>query len=94
MQEWMVLQQLWNEFDLTIREFVQFLQFAFGPNLEDAWNELDKSGDGELSEDEFYEALFSIGYFGPARVVFALLDGSDDKNISFDEFKVLEDYKS
>ena len=30
------------------------------------------------------------GYFGPARVVFALLDGSDDGNISWDEFRELE----
>lgn len=32
----------------------------------------------------------SQGYFGPARVVFALLDGSDDGNISWEEFEELE----
>lgn len=32
----------------------------------------------------------SQGYFGPARVVFALLDGSDDGNISWEEFQELE----
>jgi len=32
----------------------------------------------------------AAGYFGPARVVFALLDGSDDGNISWDEFRELE----
>eukprot|EP00931_Biecheleriopsis_adriatica_P073498 TRINITY_DN4776_c1_g2_i1.p1 TRINITY_DN4776_c1_g2~~TRINITY_DN4776_c1_g2_i1.p1 ORF type:complete len:1515 (+),score=303.88 TRINITY_DN4776_c1_g2_i1:282-4547(+) len=91
--EWSVLEELWREFDLTIREFVQFLAFAFGPSLEDAWAVLDDDGSGELSEEEFNEAVKSIGYFGPARVVFALLDGSDDGNISFDEFIVLEKYK-
>lgn len=93
MQEWMVLDQLWREFDLTIREFVQFLQYAFGENLQDAWEALDDDGSGELTEQEFDEALKKKGYFGPVRVVFALLDNTDDGNISFDEFSVLEDYK-
>ncbi|CAE7582086.1 Zdhhc8 [Symbiodinium natans] len=85
MQEWMVLDQLWKEFDLTIREFVQFLQYAFGENLEDAWEALDDDESGELTEQEFDEALKKKGYFGPVRVVFALLDNTDDGNISFDE---------
>lgn len=91
--EWNVLEQLWREFDLTIKEFVQFLQFAFGPDLSDAWNALDDDGGGELTEDEFLEGCEAIGYFGPAGVVFALLDGSDDGNISYDEFVILENYK-
>lgn len=92
-KEWSVLDQLWQEFDLTVREFVQFLQFAFGENLQDAWDALDEDGSGELSEQEFNEAVQLAGYFGPARVVFALLDGSDDGTISLDEFNVLEKYK-
>eukprot|EP00933_Yihiella_yeosuensis_P041221 TRINITY_DN35638_c0_g1_i1.p1 TRINITY_DN35638_c0_g1~~TRINITY_DN35638_c0_g1_i1.p1 ORF type:complete len:979 (+),score=122.20 TRINITY_DN35638_c0_g1_i1:209-2938(+) len=91
--EWQVLGQLWQEFELSIREFVQFIIFAFGENLEDAWDALDEDGGGEVSEEEFNEAVEKIGYFGPARVVFALLDGSDDGNISFDEFIILEKYK-
>eukprot|EP00931_Biecheleriopsis_adriatica_P060178 TRINITY_DN36128_c0_g1_i1.p1 TRINITY_DN36128_c0_g1~~TRINITY_DN36128_c0_g1_i1.p1 ORF type:complete len:1545 (-),score=286.62 TRINITY_DN36128_c0_g1_i1:46-4680(-) len=92
-KEWSVLDELWREFDLTIREFTQFLMFAFGPDLEDAWEVLDEDGSGEMDEEEFFQAIKNIGYFGPARVVFALLDGSDDGNISYDEFAVLERYK-
>lgn len=92
-KEWMVLEQLWCEFDLTIKEFVQFLQFAFGPDLSAAWDALDEDGGGELTEDEFLDGAKAIGYFGPAEVVFALLDGSDDGSISYDEFAVLEKYK-
>ncbi|CAE6931285.1 Vti1b, partial [Symbiodinium sp. KB8] len=91
--EWRVLGQLWNEFDLTIREFVQFLQIAFGEDLQDAWEALDDDQSGELSEEEWFEAVEKIGYFGPARVIFALLDGSDDGDISVNEFQVLEKYK-
>ncbi|CAE7281021.1 Vti1b [Symbiodinium sp. CCMP2592] len=91
--EWRVLGQLWNEFDLTIREFVQFLQIAFGEDLQDAWEALDDDQSGELSEEEWFEAVEKIGYFGPARVIFALLDGSDDGDISVNEFQVLENYK-
>eukprot|EP00930_Biecheleria_cincta_P035389 TRINITY_DN24342_c0_g2_i1.p1 TRINITY_DN24342_c0_g2~~TRINITY_DN24342_c0_g2_i1.p1 ORF type:complete len:1419 (-),score=214.24 TRINITY_DN24342_c0_g2_i1:1039-5295(-) len=93
LNEWQILDQLWKEFDLSIREFVQFLVFAFGDDLYEAWTALDDDGSGELSEAEWFEAVEKIGYFGPARVVFALLDGSDDGNISYDEFIVLEAYK-
>lgn len=67
--------------------------YAFGDELEFAWEELDDDGSGELSEDEWFQAVKRIGYFGPARVVFALLDGSDDGNISWDEFRELEKYR-
>jgi len=93
LKEWSVLDQLWQEFDLTVKEFVQFLTFAFGENLEDSWKALDEDGSGELTEEEFNEAVQLAGYFGPARVVFALLDGSDDGNISWQEFNVLDKYK-
>lgn len=93
LQEWQILDQLWKEFVLSIQEFVQFLIYAFGDELEFAWEELDDDGSGELSEDEWFGAVKRIGYFGPARVVFALLDGSDDGNISWDEFSELEKYR-
>jgi len=93
LQEWQILDQLWKEFVLSIQEFVQFLTFVFGPDLGEAWEMLDDDGSGELDEKEWFEAVERIGYFGPARVVFALLDGSDDGNISWDEFCELEKYK-
>eukprot|EP00931_Biecheleriopsis_adriatica_P114726 TRINITY_DN9063_c0_g1_i2.p1 TRINITY_DN9063_c0_g1~~TRINITY_DN9063_c0_g1_i2.p1 ORF type:complete len:1400 (+),score=271.00 TRINITY_DN9063_c0_g1_i2:368-4201(+) len=91
--EFRILDQLWKEFDLSIREFVQFLIYAFGEDLEEAWLQLDDDGSGELTEEEFHAAVESIGYFGPAQVVFALLDSTDDGAISYEEFKVLEGYK-
>eukprot|EP00931_Biecheleriopsis_adriatica_P086251 TRINITY_DN60961_c0_g1_i1.p1 TRINITY_DN60961_c0_g1~~TRINITY_DN60961_c0_g1_i1.p1 ORF type:complete len:1472 (-),score=264.42 TRINITY_DN60961_c0_g1_i1:6-4421(-) len=93
LDEWRVLGQLWSEFELSIQEFVQFVIRAFGENLQDAWEALDDDGSGELSEAEFFEAVKNIGYFGPARVVFALIDSSDDGNISADEFQILDKYK-
>jgi len=93
LSEWQILDQLWKEFVLSIQEFVQFLIYVFGEDLENAWNQLDDDGSGEMNEQEFFEAVQTIGYFGPARVVFALLDGSDDGNISYDEFIVLEKYR-
>mmetsp|Transcript_26615 Transcript_26615/g.88276 ORF Transcript_26615/g.88276 Transcript_26615/m.88276 type:complete len:1465 (-) Transcript_26615:97-4491(-) len=92
-EEWAILDQLWKEFDLSIREFVHFLMLSFGDDLMDAWMALDEDEGGELDEEEWLQAVVSVGYFGPAKVVFALLDSSDDGNISFDEFQVLEKYK-
>merc|ERR1711920_315731 len=89
--EWQILGQLWNEFDQSIREFVQFLLRTFS-DLEEAWEVLDEDGSGELTEEEWLTAVDDLGYFGPAKVVFALLDNSDDGSISYDEFEVLEKY--
>merc|ERR1712050_727696 len=80
-EEWAVLGQLWNEFDQSIREFVQFLLRTF-EDLEEAWNELDDDESGELDEDEWLKAVEDLGYFGPAKVVFALLDNDDGGSIS------------
>lgn len=92
-EEWAMLSQLWKEFDLSIREFVYFLTLSFGDDLLDAWDALDDDESGELTEEEWLTAVVSIGYFGPAKIVFALLDTSDDGSISYDEFEVLEKYK-
>ena len=44
------------------QEFVQFLIYAFGDELEFAWEELDDDGSGELSEDEWFQAVKRIGW--------------------------------
>mmetsp|Transcript_130542 Transcript_130542/g.377640 ORF Transcript_130542/g.377640 Transcript_130542/m.377640 type:complete len:1409 (+) Transcript_130542:86-4312(+) len=92
--EWNTLGQLWKEFDLSIREFVHFLVLTFGDDLRDAWDELDYDESESLTEEEWLKAVQDIGYFGPAKVVFALLDMSDDNEISFEEFEVLSKYKA
>jgi len=90
--EFRILDQLWKELMLSIKEFVHFLILSFGDLLL-AWDELDDDGSGELTLEEWMQAVEKVGYFGPSKVVFALLDSTDDGNISFDEFEVLEQYK-
>jgi Ca2+-binding EF-hand superfamily protein len=90
--EFMVLDQLWKELDLSIREFVQFLGLMFGEDLEKCWDALDDDGSGEMDLDEFLAAVKKIGYFGPAKIVFSLLDSTDDGAISVEEFAVLKKY--
>ena len=46
------------------QEFVQFLIYAFGEELEFAWEELDDDGSGELSEEEWFQAVKRIGRDG------------------------------
>jgi len=94
LQEWQLLDQLWREFDLSIREFVHFLVLAVGDDLADAFEQLDDDGSGELSLEEWNEAVKEMGYFGPSGIVFALLDTDDGGEISLEEFKVLEKYKA
>jgi len=72
---------------------VHFLQRQFGDDLKKAWAFLDDDDSQELTEDEWQEAVQKIGFFGPSKCVFGLLDNSDDGSISIDEFSVLEKYK-
>jgi len=100
-KEWQLLDQLWQEFDLSIREFVHFLTLAFGEELaseegscdDTAWAKMDTDCSGGLCQEEWRQAVENIGYFGPSRVVFALLDRDDDGVISFSEYEVLERYR-
>lgn len=92
-EEWAILEQLRKEYILCITEFVQFLQRTFGNDLAVAWDFLDSDNSEELSLEEWLHSCQAIGYFGPARCVFGLLDNSDDGKISLQEFIVLEDYK-
>lgn len=94
LHEWQLLDQLWKEMDLSITEFVHFLELTVSADLAECFARIDEDGGGELSEEEWVEAIKDIGYFGPAKVVFALLDSSDDGNISLEEFMVLQKYQS
>jgi len=91
-KEWGILGQLWREFDLTVREFVQFMVIAFGEDLEQTWDILDPLGAGTLNLEQWMSAVEDIGFFGPAEIIYALLDSSDDGDISYDEFSKLWKY--
>jgi len=93
-EEWDMIGQLWNEFELSVREFVQFLQRVYGDDLSIAWTFLDEDGSGGLDEEEWLNAVEALGYFGPAKVVFNLLDTNDDGEVNREEFAVLESYKA
>jgi len=91
-KEWDVLSQLWREFDLSIREFVQFMVIAFGEDLDSCWDVLDPMDTGTLNLEQWLAAVADIGFTGPAEIVYALLDSSDDGEISYDEFSKLWDF--
>jgi len=91
-KEWGILGQLKREFELTVREFVHFMVIAFGQDLEQVWEILDPIGSGSLNLEQWNAAVEDIGFFGPAEIIFALLDSSDDGDISYDEFSKLWEY--
>jgi hypothetical protein len=78
--EWSIMNQLFKELLLSIMEFMQFLDRFFG-NFEAAWAELDSNGDNNIDEDEWGDAVQSIGFFGPSEVIFQYLtnDTAEDK---------------
>jgi Ca2+-binding EF-hand superfamily protein len=91
-QEWNILNQLWREFDLSVREFVHFMVIAFGEDLDSCWEVIDPMDTGTVNLEQWMSAVEDIGFTGPAEIIYALLDSSDDGDISYNEFSKLWDY--
>merc|ERR1712032_576915 len=87
--EFGVLDLLWKEIQMSVKEFVQFCVRTFGDDLRDTWNELDADGCDGVSFEEWVQALTKVGYFGPAKPIFDFLDEDDNGTISWEEFGVL-----
>jgi len=92
--EWSIMSLLFQEMQLSIKEFVQFLSRAYGDDLGDAWNALDDDGSGEIDVDEWEEAVNGVGFFGPSHAIFSFMDKDDGGSISVEEFRDLEEYKN
>merc|ERR1712228_419326 len=92
--EWLVLDQLFEEMNLCLEEFVKFLERAFGcceQVLERAWQVLDEDSAGELTEDNWKDVVEErFNYFGPSKIIYHFLDKDDGGTISWDEFRTLE----
>jgi len=68
--EWGVLHQLWKELELSILEFLQYIDRTFASNFLMAWEELDDDRSGEIDFEEFTDAIHFIGYFGEGTPIF------------------------
>jgi len=90
--EFMILEQLFKEIMLSIREFVEFCERHFGEDLEDTWNFLDEDGGGEVDIVEWLEGCQKIGYRGPVTAIFGFMDKDDEGTVSVDEFQELEQF--
>lgn len=93
--EWQVVGQLHQEMMVSLEEFVKFLRRTFTSRgkdefLDEAWETLDRSRDGEVEHEEWRAALTSLKYFGPSDLVFHFLDRNNNGQISPTEFKILQ----
>merc|ERR1711871_898982 len=92
--EWSVLEQLWKEIILSLKEFVNFLGRAFGREsgvLVRAWTFFDMNGSGEITAKEWHQIVEQrLDYFGPAMTIFYFLDKGGEGKVSWAEFKELE----
>lgn len=68
--EWSALHQLWKELQLSILEFLQYLDRHFSGNFHIAWNVLDADESGEIDRQEWAEVTGLIGYFGESTPIF------------------------
>lgn len=90
--EWRVLDQIFKEVQLSVKEFVQFCERTFGTSWQNAWNAIDVDGSGEINADEWNDICKSYGFFGPSRPIFSFLDADDTGSISAKEFDLLKEY--
>jgi len=90
--EFLLLDKLFKEITLSIREFVEFCERMFA-DLEEAWTFLDDDGSGEIDYSEWVEACTKIGYRGPVEPIFNYLDKDDEGHVSLDEFQELEKFQ-
>eukprot|EP00928_Gymnodinium_smaydae_P040398 TRINITY_DN27399_c0_g2_i1.p1 TRINITY_DN27399_c0_g2~~TRINITY_DN27399_c0_g2_i1.p1 ORF type:complete len:1484 (+),score=240.35 TRINITY_DN27399_c0_g2_i1:247-4698(+) len=89
--EFAVIDQFWNELQLSMKELMQFCMRTFG-DLESTWDELDEDGGGEVTVEEWTDALCKVGYFGPAHAIFDFLDDDDGGAISFEELEKMTQF--
>jgi len=92
--EFFVLELLWNEVNLCIREFMQFLERTMGGDLDEAWDFFDEDGSGEIDAAEWREVCCNVGYFGPVMPIFRFLDQDGEGSISAEEFAALEAFQT
>lgn len=88
--EWGVLEQLFQEIQLSSEEFVNFCQRTFGEDLHLAWRALDKDGNGEIDKEEWQWACQRQGFFGPTLPIFKFLDTDDTGILSLEKFMRLK----
>lgn len=91
--EWGIMDLLFKEMTLSIKEFVQFLVRTYGDDLQAAWKVLDADDSGEIDASEWETALHDVGFFGPSRCIFSFMDKDDGGSISHEEFEALADFK-
>lgn len=72
---------------------MQFLERTIGDDLDEVWSFFDEDGGGTVDPEEFDDACRNIGYFGPVRVIFHVLDKDGEGSITAEEFCELELYQ-
>jgi len=77
--EWSAVVQIAKEIQLSVLEFVQFLNRSFAGNFAIAWHEIDADGNGSIDFNEWDHALGLIGYFGPRHHIFNYIATQTDE---------------
>jgi Ca2+-binding EF-hand superfamily protein len=91
--EWMVLDQIWEEVRLSVQEFSQFLERTFNEKVESLWELFDKDKSGDVSKKEWTQAVASLGYFGPANLIYAFLDPTGKGSLGPSSFTQLSGFE-
>ncbi|CAE8619918.1 unnamed protein product [Polarella glacialis] len=90
--KWQILELLWREIQLSLEEFVKFLERMVGDTMAEWWKALDTDGSNEISFEEWGVLCKSLGFFGASTQIFKFIDKDGEGNVSFSAFQALESY--
>lgn len=93
-QEFRILQEMWQEVRLSIIQFVGFTDRMFGGDLKVAWRHFDSKRTSAIGIERWRKACDSGGYFGPVKPIWRFLDYNDNGTVSFKEFQLLDRFRA
>lgn len=88
-EEWDVLHQSWKELQLSIIEFLKYIDRKF-EDFDQAYEAIDDDDSDSVELHEWLQAVEEIGYFGSSLPIFRYM-AVDGKSFSREDWKNLED---
>eukprot|EP00927_Polykrikos_kofoidii_P070531 TRINITY_DN668_c1_g1_i1.p1 TRINITY_DN668_c1_g1~~TRINITY_DN668_c1_g1_i1.p1 ORF type:complete len:1386 (-),score=199.98 TRINITY_DN668_c1_g1_i1:292-4449(-) len=92
--EFLVLQQLYREIGLCIREFVNFVERAWGDDIQAIWAVVATDDSNDVSFQAWSDFCCDLGFSWHCRELFDFVDYDGRGAISFQEFEVLFTFRS
>jgi len=69
--EWSMMDQLWEELQLRIFEFLTFIDRTYDGDFDEAFDDIDIDGNASIDHKEWEKVIRSVGFYGPSLAIFS-----------------------